>query len=451
MSKDLFAAAAATDADQRAPLPERMRPQKLADVVGQDHLLAPGKLLHEMVQAGQLRSLVLWGPPGCGKTTLARLLAQAIGAELIALSAVLAGVKELRAAIAQSAASWEQHRRRSVLFVDEIHRFNKAQQDALLPHVEDGSLVLIGATTENPSFEVISALLSRSRVAVLHGLNESALGLLVQRALENDAALAACELTTGARQMLIGASDADARRLLGALELAAELARNEAATNTPCIVDTPHVEQALQQKWHRYDRAGDSHYDLASAMIKCLRDSDPDAALYWCFRMIEAGEDPLFVVRRLVIFAAEDIGNADPRALQIALAVKDSVQFVGLPEGKIPLAQACTYLATAPKSKASYNAMHAALADVKNAGDLPVPLVLRNAPTGLMKDIGYGAGYIDAHKDPQGAAQQQHRPAELEQNRYYTPTDNGYERVLSERMQQRQAMAWASRKKGDGT
>ncbi len=427
MTTDLFAAAAQADTQTRAPLPERMRPKTLDDVVGQDHLLAPGKLLREMVQAGQLRSLILWGPPGCGKTTLARLLAEATDADLIAVSAVLAGVKELRAAIVQAESSWNQNRRRSVLFVDEIHRFNKAQQDALLPHVEDGSIVLIGATTENPSFEVISALLSRSRVAVLHGLDEAALNALLDRSLAQDAALADCRLDDAARQMLVNACDADARRMLGALELAAELAGAGSEEGGERVISPAQVEQALQQKWLRYDRAGDSHYDLASAMIKCLRDSDPDAALYWCFRMIEAGEDPLFVVRRLVIFAAEDIGNADPRALQLAIAVKDSVQFVGLPEARIPLAQACTYLATAPKSKASYKAMHAALADIREYGDLPVPMVMRNAPTSLMKGLGYGAGYIDAHQDPAGAAAQVHRPPELENRRYYQPTIHGYE------------------------
>ncbi len=427
MTNDLFAAAAQADAPSRAPLPERMRPRTLDEVVGQDHLLAPGKLLREMVQAGQLRSLVLWGPPGCGKTTLARLLAQATDAELIAVSAVLAGVKELRAAIAEADRHWNQNRRRCVLFVDEIHRFNKAQQDALLPHVEDGSIVLIGATTENPSFEVNSALLSRSRVAVLNGLDAAALTALLERSLEQDSALAGCRLDDAARELLLKACDADARRMLGALELAAELAGAGDDPTALREITAVHVEQALQQKWSRYDRAGESHYDLASAMIKSLRDSDADAALYWCFRMIEAGEDPMFVVRRLVIFASEDIGNADPRALQMAIAVKDSVQFVGLPEARIPLAQACTYLATAPKSKASYNAMHAAIADVRAHGDLPVPLVMRNAPTKLMKELGYGAGYIDAHKDPEGAAAQEHRPAELHNNRYYTPTANGYE------------------------
>jgi len=427
MTNDLFAAAAQADAPTRAPLPERMRPQTLDEVVGQDHLLAPGKLLREMVQAGQLRSLILWGPPGCGKTTLARLLAEATGAELIAVSAVLAGVKELRAAIAEAETHWNQNRRRCVLFVDEIHRFNKAQQDALLPHVEDGSIVLIGATTENPSFEVNSALLSRSRVAVLQGLDEAALSVLLERSLQQDAALAGCELDAPARQVLLNACDADARRMLGALELASELTVAGEQAGAPRHINAAHVEQALQQKWLRYDRAGESHYDLASAMIKSLRDSDPDAALYWCFRMIEAGEDPMFVVRRLVIFASEDIGNADPRALQMAVAVKDSVQFVGLPEARIPLAQACTYLATAPKSKASYKAMHAAIADIRAHGDLPVPMVLRNAPTKLMQELGYGADYIDAHKDPAGAAAQQHRPEAVQNNRYYTPTANGYE------------------------
>lgn len=430
MNGDLFAASGAEDAQARAPLAERMRPQSLDDVLGQDHVLGPGQLLHEMVQAGQLRSLILWGPPGCGKTTLARLLAQAVGMDLIAVSAVMSGVKELRLAIAQAEQSWNQNRRRSVLFIDEIHRFNKSQQDALLPHVEEGKVVLIGATTENPSFEVISALLSRARVLVLHPLDDAAMALLLDRALERDPQLRGITLSEDARAGLIGASDHDARRMLGTLEVAADLLADEQT-----VLQLRQIEQASQQKWLRHDRRGDAHFDLASAMIKSLRSSDPDAALYWCFRMIEAGEDPLFVIRRLVIFAAEDIGNADPRALQIAIAARDSFQFVGLPEGRIPIAQACTYLATAPKSKASYRAMHAAIEDVRKLGSAPVPMNIRNAPTALMKDLGHGAGYVDAHENANAAKQQSLRPEAIAKKRYYQPTANGYERVIGERMQ----------------
>lgn len=439
MSGDLFAAAA-SDAQGRAPLAERMRPQTLDAILGQGHVLGAGQLLHEMVQSKKLRSLILWGPPGCGKTTLARLLAHAVDMDLIAVSAVLSGVKDLRQAIAQAEQAWNQNRRRSVLFIDEIHRFNKAQQDALLPHVEAGTVVLIGATTENPSFEVISALLSRSRVVVLKPLDEEALGQLLEHALQTDTELDGVSISADARDALLRASDHDARRMLGTLEVAADLLPKGSHELT-----LPLIEQAGQKKWLRHDRKGDAHYDLVSAMIKSLRSSDPDAALYWCFRMIEAGEDPLFVLRRLVVFAAEDIGNADPRALQIALAARDSFQFVGLPEGRIPIAQACTYLATAPKSKASYRAMHAALEDVRALGSAPVPMNIRNAPTALMKELGHGAGYVDAHGDAQAARQQSLRPSEIANKSYYQPTGNGYERVIAERMQ---SLAPAANKKG---
>lgn len=410
---DLFASAAAADEISRQPLPERMRPQRLADVVGQDHVLGAGGLLDGAVRAGELPSLILWGPPGSGKTTLARLLAGAVDAEMQTVSAVLAGVKELRAAIAWAEELWQTHRRRCVLFVDEIHRFNKAQQDALLPHVENGTVVLVGATTENPSFEVNSALLSRARVLVLNALDEEALGAVLQRSFAEDSALVGLHLEAEARALLVKAADGDARRMLAALESAASLCAARKNDEGSAVITRDDVEQAMQAQWARYDRT-DAHYDMASAFIKCMRDSDPDAALYWCFRMLEGGEDPAFLTRRMVIFAAEDVGLADPQALVIANAVREAVHQTGMPEARIPLSMGVCYLAKAAKSKASYKAMHAAVEDVKNFGDLPVPMNLRNAPTKLMQSLGYGEGYVDAHKDPEAAARQAHRPPELE-------------------------------------
>lgn len=410
-----------------------MRPTSLADFVGQEHLLGPGKLLSGMVRAGKLSSLILWGPPGSGKTTLAQILAASAGAACVHFSAVTSGVKDLKKII-QDAERLRHLGRATVLFVDEIHHFNKAQQDNFLPHVERGTLTLIGATTENPSFEVISPLLSRCQVLVLKTLTPANLGKIIDLALsdkERGLGKLGLSMTSRAREFLIQQSHGDCRVALNALETAATLA----ATDKRKEIDLAPVQEALQKKPLQYDKAGEEHYNVISAFIKSMRGSDPDAALYWMVRMIEAGEDPLFIARRMVIFAAEDIGNADPRALQVAVATKDAVHFVGLPEGKIPLAQAVTYLATAPKSNASYKAMLAATADVEAHGALPVPLHLRNAPTSLMKDLGYGKDYKYAHDYADHIADQEHLPSELLNRRYYTPSESGYEKQIKDRLQ----------------
>jgi putative ATPase len=410
-----------------------MRPRTLDEIVGQSHLLGPGRIVREMIESGRLHSLILWGPPGTGKTTLAHLLAQAAQAEFVAFSAVLSGVKELREIVAAAADRQRLHGRGTILFVDEIHRFNKAQQDAFLPHVENGTIVLLGATTENPSFEVIAPLLSRTRVVVLESLDAAAIATLLDRALtDRERGLGALGLTlvAEARDFLAERSHGDARIALGTLEVAASLAQQRGVRT----LDLPLVEEALQQKALRYDKGGEEHYNVISAFIKGMRASDPDAAIYWLMRMLDAGEDPLFVARRMIIFAAEDIGNADPRALQVAVAAKDAYHFVGHPEGRIPLAQAATYLATAPKSNASYRAMLAAAEAVERHGALPVPLALRNAPTPLMKGLGYGAQYRYPHDYEGGVTAQQCLPDRLADTTFYAPTDRGHEAVIRERM-----------------
>jgi putative ATPase len=408
------------------PLADRMRPRTLYEVIGQEHLIGPGKLLHQMVAAGALHSMILWGPPGTGKTTIAILLARQSGANFKSIAAVTSGVADLRAAVDEARRAFELEGRRTVIFVDEIHRWNRAQQDAMLPHVESGLITLIGATTENPSFEVIAPLLSRARVLVLKPLNDAGITEVIRRAIvDRERGLGAMDLTIddNATQELIRGGAGDARRALGTLEVAAELART-AGRKAIAIGD---VSEAAQHKALLYDRAGDEHYNVISAFIKSMRGSDPDAALYWMTRMTEAGEDPLFIARRMVIFAAEDIGNADPRALQIALAVKDAVDFVGLPEAMIPLAQGVTYLAGAPKSNASYRAMIAARDDARGLGALPVPINLRNAPTALMRKLGYGEDYLYPHDFADAITDQSYMPEELDDRTYYAPSDRGYE------------------------
>jgi putative ATPase len=413
---DLFESDQAKEQSSAAPLAERMRPRSLDEFVGQKHLLGSGRILTEMVESGQLRSLVLWGPPGSGKTTLAQILASKTGARCVHFSAVSSGVKDLKKII-DEAERLGRVGKKTVLFVDEIHHFNKSQQDNFLPYVERGTIVLIGATTENPSFEVISPLLSRTQVLVLKTLSTEEIGAIVDRALQdNNRGLGIFDLNISpeARNFLIEQSHGDCRVALNALETVATLTHNAKAKE----IGLTQMQEALQRNPLRYDKSGEEHYNVISAFIKSLRGSDPDAALYWMMRMIEAGEDPLFIARRMVIFAAEDIGNADPAALQVAVAAKDAFHFIGLPEGRIPLAQAVTYLATAPKSNASYLAMLAATEDVEQRGALPVPLHLRNAPTRLMKKLGYGKDYQYAHNFPDHVVDQQHLPDELKTQRY---------------------------------
>jgi len=417
-----------------------MRPKTIEEFVGQDHLLGSRKILRQMVVSGELRSLILWGPPGSGKTTLAHILAASASASCVNFSAVGSGVKDLRKIIHQAEALYGLGRQ-TVLFVDEIHHFNKAQQDNFLPYVERGILILIGATTENPSFEVISPLLSRCQVLVLNPLSAEQVGMIVDRALHDaKKGLGNLGLTIHpeGRKFLIHQAQGDCRVALNALEIAATLA----STDKSSVIDLSQLREALQKKPLHYDKAGEEHYNVISAFIKSLRGSDPDAALYWLMRMVEAGEDPLFIARRMIIFAAEDIGNADPQALQVAVAAKDAFHFVGLPEGKIPLAQAVTYLATAPKSNASYKAMLAASKDVRERGALPVPLHLRNAPTALMEDLGYGKNYQYAHDFPGHVVDQEHLPQELQGRKYYLPSDSGNEKRIKERI-----IFWTQKKK----
>ena len=405
-----------------APLAARMRPTALAHFVGQRHLLGAGRPLARMAAARRVASMILWGPPGTGKTTLAKILADAAEARWISLSAVLAGVREVRAAIADAEAHPDVP---TVLFVDEVHRFNKAQQDAFLPHVERGTVVLIGATTENPSFEVNAALLSRTRVYVLRPLDAGDLITLARRALEGELGGGAIE--EAALERLITAADGDARRVLNGLEIAAQLAETTIAV--------AHVEQAVGQGYRRFDKGGDAFYDQISALHKAVRGSAPDAALYWLARMLDGGCDPLYIARRVARMASEDVGNADPRALQLALDGWDAYRRLGSPEGELALAQAVAYLASVPKSNAVHEAFGAARRYVRSHPSYEVPLRLRNAPTRLMQELGHGEGYRYAHAETDAyAAGERYFPDEMEDVAFYKPSDRGLERKIAERL-----------------
>jgi putative ATPase len=428
---DLFSTGP-TPPPRSAPLAERLRPSTLEEFVGQTHLLGDGQPLRVLLERGEIGSMIFWGPPGVGKTTLARLIAGKVRADFQQLSAVAAGVKEVREVISRAEKNLKAYARPTLLFIDEIHRFNKAQQDALLHAVEDGTLTLIGATTENPSFEVISPLLSRSQVYVLQSLTSADLERILERAMTHDETLKQLRVEFEDRRLLLLLSGGDARKLLNGLELAVRLAG--ASPQQPATVTRQHVEQAYQRSASLYDKEGEQHYDIISAFIKSLRGCDPDGALYWMARMIDAGEDPKFIARRMVILASEDIGNADPQALTLAVACFNAIDVIGMPEGRIILAQAVTYLASAPKSNASYKAIEAALEDARSQPNLPVPLHIRNAPTSLMKDLGYSSGYRYGHDFDGHFAEQQYLPDALKGRIYYEPTEQGQERSIGERL-----------------
>ncbi len=424
-----------------APLAERLRPRLLGDFVGQAHLLGPGKPLRLAFEAKKPHSMILWGPPGVGKTTLARLLAQAFDADFIAISAVLAGVKDIRDAVDRAELNLQQSGRQTILFVDEVHRFNKAQQDAFLPHVERGLLTFIGATTENPSFEVNSALLSRAAVYVLQPLTEAELNELFERARRES--LEGLVFSDTARELVIGFADGDARRLYNMLEQVG-IAAGEAGRRE---VDEAFVRDTLAQRLRRFDKGGDAFYDQISALHKSVRGSAPDAALYWLARMLDGGADPLYLARRLVRMAVEDIGLADPRALRLALDAGETYERLGSPEGELALAEAAVYLAVAPKSNAVYRAFGAAQAFVRQDESRPVPLHLRNAPTRLMKELGYGRDYRYAHDEPEAfAAGERYLPDGVSQTDFYQPTEHGLEGRIRDRLAELSALDLKARR-----
>ncbi|HEY6085609.1 MAG TPA: replication-associated recombination protein A [Nitrospira sp.] len=423
--RDLFAKTKVAESNTTtAPLAERLRPRSFDDLVGQDELVGLNRPLRKAIESDRLSSIIFWGPPGCGKTTLALLIAQHTQAHFTSFSAVTSGIPELREIVKMAEHRLATMQQKTVLFVDEIHRFNKAQQDAFLPHVERGTIILIGATTENPSFEVIAPLLSRSLVVVLQPLSDEALNRILDRALtDSQSGLGALRVTVTqeARRRLINFANGDARALLTALEFVALQAPKP--SNGTTLLDDSVVMAALLKKTLRYDKAGEEHYNLISAYIKSMRDSDPDGALYWLARMLEAGEDPKFIARRLVIFASEDVGNADPSGILLATAVAQAVQFVGLPEAQINLAHGTTYLATRRKDNSSYVGLLEAVEDAKAFGNLGVPLHLRNAVTSMMREFGYGKGYRYVHDDPGAKETQTHLPEALKGRRYYRPKE----------------------------
>ena len=433
---DLFDGEHTQDRVVVRPLADRMRPDSLAGFEGQSHLLGSDSLLRRAIEEDRIFSVIFWGPPGSGKTTLARIIARETRAHFETFSAVLSGVRELRAVIAEAKAQLARNQK-TILFVDEIHRFNKAQQDAFLPHVESGLITLIGATTENPSFEVIAPLLSRVRVMVLKPYSGDELARILKGAItDEEKGLGGLALTVDddALSHIIDTADGDARTALNSLEIAASLVQGHSEGKKKVTLKI--VEAALHRKALQYDKAGDEHYNIISAFHKSLRGSDPDAALYWLGRMLAAGEDPLYIARRMVRFASEDVGNADPMALSVALSAMQAFQFIGLPEGELALAQAAVYLATAPKSNALYAGYGRVKESIRSSGSLPVPLHIRNAPTTLMKNLGYGRGYKYAHDFPDAHVPQEYLPDRLRGQIYYNPTNRGYEKIIGDRLAQ---------------
>ena len=422
--------------EREAPLADRMRPRTLKEFVGQEHLLGPGKILRQAIESDHLPSMILWGPPGSGKTTLAMMIASTTGAQFLAFSAVLSGVKEIKEVIEEADEERRYRKRKTILFVDEIHRFNKAQQDAFLPHVENGTIILIGATTENPSFEVISPLLSRTKVFTLNPLTEEQIEVILIRGLEDEKRGLGSYPTAIEPKVMRGIcrmANGDARIGLNTLEMV--------VLNTPPTVEgvrriqQKNLEEVLQKKSFLYDKSGEEHYNLISALHKSLRGSDPDAALYWLGRMLEAGEDPLYIARRMIRFASEDVGMADPQALQVAVSAMEAFHFVGLPEGNLALAQAAVYLATAPKSNSLYTAYQGVRKDVRESENMPVPLHIRNAPTSLMEELGYGKEYKYPHDYPDHFIEEEYLPENLRGRTYYHPTEQGFEKEIKKRLE----------------
>jgi len=432
---NLFQHSTSIQFQQEAPLAARERPRNFSEFIGQDHIIGEGRVLRKSIEADQVPSIILWGPPGSGKTTLANIIANVTKSHFSPISAVTSGVADLRSVVEEANERRSLYQKRTILFIDEIHRFNKAQQDAILPHVENGTITLIGATTENPSFEVIAPLLSRCRVCTLNALTDEQIGSIVKHALEDEErglGKMNVVLDDNAFQTLLVMSNGDARTALNALELAVSTIKPSRTNERHVTLQA--IEDAMQHRALLYDKAGEEHFNIISALHKSLRDSDPDGGLYWLGRMLEAGEDPLYIARRLIRFASEDIGMADPHALVIATSAQHAVHFIGMPEGNLALAQAVVYLATAPKSNSLYRAYGKVQEDVAKTRNEPVPLHLRNPVTRLMKETGYGKGYKYAHNFPGHFVEQEHLPKSLKGRKYYTPSDHGFEAEIRDRL-----------------